>query len=105
KPFLSRALKFLNHVREADDPETYVKNILRNRVRDTLRMSDKVRAFLLLDYFREILPRADENGDPVDIDKDLDWHNTGSEFKLRGQQQVYLAQQPDRIDNTVLYQH
>jgi uncharacterized protein len=104
KPFIGRALKFLNHVRQADDPETYVKNILRNRVRDTLRMSDKVRAFLLLDYFREILPRVDNNGDPIDIDRDIDWHNTSSEFKLRGQQ-IYLAQQPDRIDDTFLYQH
>ena len=105
KPFLGRTLNFLNHVRATDDPETYVKNILRNRVRDTLRMSDKLRAFLLLDYFREILPRVDENGDPIDIANDLDWHNYSSEFKLRGQQQVFLAQQPDRINDTFLYQH
>jgi len=106
KPFLGRALKFLNHVRQADDPDTYLKHILHNRVRDALRMSDKVRAFLLLDYFREILPQAeDNNGNPVDISADLDWHNTSSEFKLRGQPGVFLAQQPDRIDDTILYQH
>ncbi|HUS10019.1 MAG TPA: ATP-binding protein [Pyrinomonadaceae bacterium] len=106
KPFLGRALKFLNHVRQADDPDTYLKNILHNRVKDTLRMSDKVRAFLLLDYFREILPQTeDNNGNPVDISADLDWHNTSSEFKLRGQPGVFLAQQPDRIDDTILYQH
>jgi hypothetical protein len=105
KPFLGRTLRFLNHVRQSDDPETYLKHILRNRVRDALRMSDKVRAFLLLDYFREILPQADEHGDPINISADLDWHNTGSEFKLRGELGVFLAQQPHRVDDTILYQH
>ena len=104
KPFLGRALSFLTHVRQSADPPQYVKNILRNRVRDALRMSDKVRAFLLLDYFREILPQADDNGNPIDISADLEWHNQSSEFKLRGEQ-TFLAQQPDRIEGTLLYQH
>ena len=54
KPFLSRAIKFYRKVMDADDgdPEGYLKNILRSRVRDLLQMSDKVRAFLILDYFR-----------------------------------------------------
>ncbi len=35
-------------------------------------MSDKIRAFLLLDYFREILPAEDEDGNPVKRDADID---------------------------------
>ena len=41
------------------DPEQYLRNILHRRVRDLLQMSDKIRAFLILDYFREILPTED----------------------------------------------
>ena len=46
-------------------------------------MSDKVRAFLLLDYFREILPSEDADGNPVDIASDLAWYNKGGEFHIR----------------------
>jgi hypothetical protein len=108
KPFLSRAVRFYKKVMNANDgdPEGYVKNILRNRVKDVLQMSDKVRAFLLLDYFREILPSEDANGDPVDIASDLTWHNTANEFCIRpavfGN---YLAQNPNRITDTYLYIH
>jgi hypothetical protein len=106
KPFLSRAVRFYRRVMDAEDggPEGYLKNILRNRVRDVLQMSDKVRAFLLLDYFREILPSEDADGNPVDIGFDLIWHNTSSEFRIKPNG-PFLAQNPDRIPDTLLYQH
>src|SRR6267378_2585588 len=106
KPFLSRAVRFYSKVMGADDgnPEDYIKNILRNRVRDVLQMSDKVRAFLLLDYFREILPAEDADGNPVDVASDLTWHNKSCEFCMRPDG-VFLAQNPKRIPETILYQH
>lgn len=104
KPFLRRMLKFFGRVHEADDPEAYLKNILRKRVRDVLQMSDKLRAFLLLDYFREILPSEDQNGDPIDIIGDLDWHNSCQEFRIRAGN-TFLAQNPDSIVGTFLYRH
>jgi hypothetical protein len=106
KPFLSRAVRFYRKVMGADDgnPEDYLKNVLRNRVRDVLQMSDKVRAFQLLDYFREILPSEDAAGDPVDIASDLTWHNTSCEFLIRPNG-PFLAQNPASITNTILYQH
>lgn len=104
KPFLRRVVKLFKRVHEADHPENYLKGILRSRVTDALRMSDKVRAFLLLDYFREILPSEDGNGEPIDIGSDLEWYNQGAEFRIKGQG-VYLAQQPDRVTDTVLFQH
>jgi len=106
KPFLSRALRFYRKVMSADDgnPEDYLKNVLRNRVRDVLQMSDKVRAFLLLDYFREILPSEDADGDPVDIASDLTWHNMSCEFRIRPNG-PFLAQNPASITDTILYQH
>ena len=104
KPFLSRALRFYKKVMSANDgdPVGYIRNILRNRVRDALQMSDKVRAFLLLDYFREILPSEDADGNPVDIASDVAWYNKGGEFYIRPGG-PYLAQNPDSIKDTVLY--
>jgi uncharacterized protein len=104
KPFLSRALRFYKRVMSANDgdPVGYLRNILRNRVRDALQMSDKVRAFLLLDYFREILPSEDADGNQVDIAADVAWYNKGGEFYIRPGG-PYLAQNPDCIKDTVLY--
>ncbi len=104
KPFLSRALRFYKKVMSANDgdPVGYIRNILRNRVRDTLQMSDKVGAFLLLDYFREILPSEDADGNPMDIASDVAWYNKGGEFYIRPGG-PYLAQNPDSIKDTVLF--
>src|SRR6202041_1837587 len=106
KPFLSRAVRFYRKVMGADDgdPVEYLRNVLRKRVRDVLQMSDKVRAFQLLDYFREILPSEDAEGEPVDIASDLTWHNTSSEFRIRANG-PFLAQNPTSIPDTVLHQH
>lgn len=106
KPFLKRALKFLKSVLDADDgnPDGYLKNIMRRRVIDILQMGDKVRAYLLLDYFREILPSEDGDGEPIDISADLDWYNVGAEFRLKAEN-VYLQQHPERIEDSFLYNH
>lgn len=106
KPFLRRMLRFFRHVHSDDigDPEAYLKGVMRNRVMDTLQMSDKVRAFLLVDYFREILPSEDADGEPVDIIGDLDWHNQSQEFRIKAGN-IFLAQNPDRINTTRLYNH
>jgi hypothetical protein len=104
KPFLRRTLKLFNQALGTDNPEQYIKAILRNRVVDTLQMSDKLRAFLLLDYFRELLPTEDEDGEPIDIVSDIDWHNTGQEFRIRNGNR-FLAQHPEEIPNTILHAH
>lgn len=103
KPFLKRMLRFYISVFAVEDPEQYLKNIMRKRAMDVLMMSDKIRAFLLLDYFREILPSV-HGGEPVDIGSDLDWHNNASEFvhKPTG---TFLHTSPEGIHNTILYNH
>jgi len=104
KPFMKRMLRLFRQVHDAGQPEAYLKAVLISRVNDTLQMSDKVRAFLLVDYFREILPPDDVNGNPVDIIGDLDWHNVSQEFKIKGTN-TYLAQNPAAIPGTVLFNH
>lgn len=106
KPFLRRMLRFFRHVHSGDigDPQAYLKGVMRNRVMDTLQMSDKIRAFQLVDYFREILPSEDGDGEPVDLIGDLDWHNLSQEFRIKAEN-IYLAQHPERINRTRLYNH
>jgi hypothetical protein len=105
KPFLRRALKQLNHVQsEVAHQDSYVKEILRSLVRDTLQMTDKNRAFLLVDYFKELLPSDDAVGNAVDVLADIDWHNNSSGFFVRGSHpQIFLSQRTDHIPNRNLY--
>jgi uncharacterized protein len=104
KPFLRRAIGFYRKVMDSNDPEQYLRNTLKRRVTDVFQMSDKVRAFLVLDYFREILPAEDEAGNPVDVGSDVSWHNKCCEFYIRGTD-IYLNQNPNRIPDTKLYKH
>lgn len=103
KPFLRRMLAFYRKVDNAQNSEQYLKSVLRNRVREVLRMTDKVRAFQLVDYFREILPEESDQGGSADIIGDLDWHNTSSEFRTRNHPLRYLAQSPEVIEETRLF--
>jgi hypothetical protein len=98
KPFLRRAIGFYRKVMDSDDPQGYLRNTLKRRVMDVYQMSDKVRAFLVLDYFREILPSAeDEFGSPLDLASDVNWHNKVSEFYIRGTTDCYLGRYPQKI--------
>ncbi|HMH16230.1 MAG TPA: ATP-binding protein [Edaphobacter sp.] len=103
KPFLRRAIRFYQKVMHSDDPEDYLRNTLKRRVTDLFQMSDKVRAFLVLDYFREILPAEDNEGNPTDIASDVSWHNKCSEFFIK-QTNEYLTSHPEHIPTTKLYQ-
>lgn len=105
KPFLRRALRLFANVHERADPEDYMRNIIRKRVKDTLQMSDKIRASLLVDYFGVFLPEAaNANGEPIELDDDIEWHNVSQGFRLRNANNVFLAQQTESINNTVIYQ-
>ena len=105
KPFLRRAIGFYRKVMDSDDPQGYLRNTLKRRVMDVYQMSDKVRAFLVLDYFREILPPAEGvAGSPLDLASDVNWHNKCSEFYIRGTD-CYLGSSPHKIPDTRLYKH
>ncbi|MFC4094812.1 ATP-binding protein [Euzebyella saccharophila] len=103
RPFLARTLNFYKTVSRSDDALRFFKNMLRKRVVDILKMSDKVRALLLLDYLKEILPKSyDDNGIERDLTDDLDFHNKSAEFMLDG---VFLRSYPNEIENTLIYRH
>lgn len=102
KPFLRRTLRFFRQVSDANNPEAYFRGVLQSKVKDSLQLADKVRATLLIDYFEQILPDADADGNLVDLAGDLDWYNVGNEFRLRDGT-AYLRTSPDRIPSTTLY--
>ena len=102
KPFLNRVLRLHNRVKKSDDPLNYAQNILRSQIRQILQMSDKVRVDLLLDYLRQILPEEDAAGNPIELDDDLEWHNTVAEFRWNG---TFLKSHPEAIPNTFVYSH
>lgn len=102
KPFLKRTLSFYESVMNSDTPLEYFHNVLRKRITNILRMADKNKAFLLLDYMKAILPIL---GDEQDLIDDIEWNNTHSEFMLRAFSSVYLASNPERIPGTRIYKH
>ncbi|WP_417618117.1 ATP-binding protein [Parasphingorhabdus sp.] len=101
KPFLRRSLSLRTRIMSGDDPLTHTRNSLKSQIRQILQMSDKIRADLLLDYLRQILPEFDAAGNPVELTEDLDWNNKYSEFTWNGN---YLKSDPDQILNTQAYQ-
>lgn len=108
KPFLRRAIRLFRHVfdgKELDDATEHFKSIVRLQVNQILQMSDKIRVDLLLDYLREILPETDGNGNRVEINADIEWHNQSQGYRMRGPGQIFLKTEPDRIRHTVAYQH
>jgi DNA helicase HerA-like ATPase len=105
RPFLRRAINLLKHSTEAvSDPVSYVKGIVRSRIRSVLQMSDKIRAFQIVDYLREILPELrDEHGQPVDIGDDIEWHGKSQTYKVRGTD-IYFNSTPAAIETTSIFQ-
>ncbi|MGO7544372.1 ATP-binding protein [Rhizobium leguminosarum] len=102
KPFLRRVLSRYDAVMSGNDPIEHLRNIVRQQITQILGMSDKVRADLLFDYLRQVLPEQDQNGDPVELASDLEWHNTTAQYK-RGQE--WLRNNLPAIQNTVVYGH
>lgn len=102
KPFLKRALVKQDRATAANSPTAYIRAILQRQIKSVLVMSDKLRVDLLLDYLRQVLPEHDADGAPLNHMQGMEWHSVQAQFRLNGNQ--YLRDNPDLIENTVLYQ-
>jgi len=102
KPFLKRTLEWYKKVMGGDDALAHTRNIVRHQVRHILQMSEKIKADLLIDFLRQLLPRVDADGNMVELAADLEWHNMSQEFKGNG---VFLKGKEEHIKNTILYKH
>lgn len=100
RPFIRRALGLANRIRPGEDSRGHLRNTLRKQIEQILQMADKERAFLLVDYMRQILPEREDEGGVVPLDVDLTWHNKTSQFMFDGE---YLPSSPDVIPNTEIY--
>ncbi|UXT58711.1 ATP-binding protein [Agrobacterium fabrum] len=102
KPFLRRVLSRYDAVMGGNDPIEHLRNIVRQQITQILGMSDKVRADLLFDYLRQVLPEQDQNGVTVELASDLEWHNMTAQYKCG---QEYLRNNLPAIQNTLVYGH
>lgn len=106
KPFIKRALVQYRRHSFLPDPEEGARDLLRELVYSVLQMSDKVRAYLLLDYLAQILPDHDSSGVHVNLNEDLDWHNVAGEFRLKKSGAFcYLSSDPESILDSFIYKH
>lgn len=104
KPFIKRAIALYHRNQVAENPDEEVKHLVRRLIYAVLQMTDKVRAYLLLDYLAEILPELDVNGSEVNLNEGLDWHNVVGEFRLRVDGNLhYLSSDPEKILDSFLY--
>ena len=103
KPFISRALNFYKEVYKSTNPEDYFKDNVKEMVKNVYKMADKEKAFLLLDYLKEILPpKKDEFGIEIPLDSDVNFHNVSAEFKT-SDTNIFLRSNPKNIEKTILY--
>lgn len=102
KPFIKRALEFYKKVKNSDDFLGYIQNILRNQIAQTLTMADKEKAFLLLDYLKNILPKRfnDDTGELIEVDFDLEWHGKQSKFMVITSSNQYIDSITDPLIST-----
>lgn len=101
RPFIRRALNLANKIGQSEGSRGHMQNMLRMQITQILQMADKERAFLLIDYLRQILPDRAEQGVDVPLEADLVWHNVTAQFIGAGS---YLTSNPSAIPNTEIYQ-
>ncbi|SFF22593.1 hypothetical protein SAMN04488523_1339 [Sulfitobacter brevis] len=101
RPFLRRALGLADRIRQGEESRRHLQNMLRMQISQILQMADKERAFLLIDYLRQILPEREDEGVDVPLESNLIWHNVTAQFIGNG---AYLTSNPDAIPETEIYQ-
>ncbi len=102
KPFFKRVLALQQRIMAGADPIGHLRNTVRLQIKQILQMSDKIRADLLIDFLRQVLPEVDAAGNPAELAGDLEWHNQSAEFKCNN---VFLKSHPEGIEDTFVYSH
>lgn len=99
KPFIDRTLKFINKVKKSNDTLSHFKNLLKKQIELVLRLSNKERAFTLVEYLTLIINK--ENNDS--LISTIDWNNKNSHYMPRGGQSRELND--NEIHSTDLYKN
>lgn len=100
RPFLSRSLDFYKKVNSADESLDFFKNTLKKRIKEVLRMTDKDKAHILIDYLKNILETPEQDISEA-LFAAIEWNNTNHHFMPRNGQSRELTD--GEIENTVLH--
>lgn len=95
KPFLKNVFSFYNKI---VGNKVDIKKTLLDLLKKILSMSDKNKAFLLLDYFHEILKINN-----LDTEEDFSWHNQLSYFYLGNDTSKSLQSNLKFIEETSMF--
>lgn len=82
QPFIKRAVSLYKKVKSNNDSISYFHNILHKLLVRIMTMQDGIRASLLLDYFEEILPTYDSNGEDINYRDNIDWNATNHTYMI-----------------------
>lgn len=100
KPFLKRTVDLYKKVFEKTNPIEYFKGILKNQTEKILLMSDKDKAFEVLDYIFHLINQELDNDLKRVFFDELEWQNKLHFFRLLGSQGQINSEE---IQNTSLY--
>ena len=100
KPFISRTLKFYKKVYNSDNPDQYIKDTLKNRVKDVLQMTDKDKSYILIDYLMHIV--TEKESDPKEkLFSEIEWNNKNHHFMKKSGE--CKALENSEIEDITLY--
>lgn len=103
KPFLRRALNLLDEIKKGDDPNKYFINIFQKYLKETLSLSDKEKADILLEYFINIYSIFDYD---ASFDRAvLKWQGKNQVFYIEGENRkpIYFNSTPNAIESLQIY--
>ncbi len=103
KPFLKRALRFYKNSLDKDRYASYLRVILQNKVKQTLKMAHKDTAFKLLDYLEEIFKFFVTGEKLKEIRNDIEFHNKSLGF-FQKETNTFFSTDADAIEDTSLFE-
>ena len=83
KPFINRSLNFYKKIISNDNSLEFFKNNIKKRIKDILKMPDKDKAYMLIDYLISILENENSNLNESFF-SEIDWNNKNNHFMKKG---------------------
>lgn len=102
RPFIVRCIKLYNIINK---DESKFKNFLKQQISEILKMPDKVKGDLLIDYIEEILPQNIRNGIDIGLHNDFSFHSGSQCYYKRDNLGNFInfKEKPQYINNLQIY--
>src|SRR5690625_336810 len=98
--FIKRVIKLYKRVKSSEYPINHFRNILKLALKDVLAMSDKQKAYQLIDHLEEIINYSNEEAQWARLREDVDFQNTYEYFKIESERKPI---EEEDVKNTNLY--